>query len=88
MSVLPVMTSELDESKTFSTREIVVDFLCRNHFRVTMRTDDARPYVRNHVHAVNTMIIKGSEDEAYTTGESTQQFKAFYAKSLFSASIA
>ena len=45
-----------DESKTFSTRDIVEDFLTRNQFRVTRRTDDARTYVRDHVHAVNTRM--------------------------------
>jgi FkbM family methyltransferase len=45
-----------NESEKFSTREMVVDFLRRNHFDVLIRTNDARPYVRDHVHAVNTLI--------------------------------
>ena len=46
-----------DESQTFSTRDGVTDFLRRNHFRVTTRANDARSYVRDHVHGVNTRLL-------------------------------
>ena len=45
-----------NKSDAYSTHEAVESFLRRNHFRVVTRPDDARSYVRDHVHAVNTMM--------------------------------
>jgi len=45
-----------DNSQIFSTREIVIDFLRSNDFRIVTRAKDARPYVADHVHAVREDI--------------------------------
>ena len=44
------------ESDKFSTTAAVSDFLRDNHFQVTVRSEDPRPHVRAHLHAVNTVI--------------------------------
>ena len=44
--------SDEHDSEIFSTRKTVIDFLRSNSFQVVTRADDARPYVRDHIHAV------------------------------------
>ena len=46
-----------DSAQIFSTREIVTDFLRSNDFRIVTRGEDARPYVRDHIHAVREEIL-------------------------------
>ncbi len=41
-----------DEGEVFRTKEIVVDFLRQSGFRVLIRNDDPRYYVRDHVHGL------------------------------------
>ncbi len=36
----------------FRTRDLVVDFLCINNFKVITRDRDSRPYVRDHIYGV------------------------------------
>lgn len=46
--------AESTGNEFYRTREFVVGFLRENGFAVSMRLDDTRPYVRDHVHAWRT----------------------------------
>ncbi len=45
--------AERGDGAHFRTRKVVTEYLCDHGFKVTTRDDDARPFVRDHIHGVN-----------------------------------
>jgi FkbM family methyltransferase len=42
----------------FSTKQLVTEFLIKRNFHVRTRNNDARPYVRDHVHGLRTEVAR------------------------------